>query len=138
MYNGNLYEKRRLRDRFRDLVTLAAFTLAVAAVSVLIMNLLVYPVTLFAVRNKETFNFIVRDLSLFGLLAIILIAVGLKIRHLKKEGLPEKEIAGYLFRKPFYYLSIFFFFIVISAALLFLLYLLFSNNYYLLYKLTSS
>lgn len=138
MYNGNLYENRKLRDRFNDLVTLAAFTLGVAVLSVIIMNLLIYPVTVFAVRNKETFNFIVRDLSLFGLLALVLLSVGLKVRRLKKEGLPEEEIARYMVRKPFHYLSIFFFFLFISSVLLLLLYLLFSNNYYLLYKITNS
>jgi hypothetical protein len=138
MYNGNLYEKRKLRDRFRDLLTLAVFTMAVAILSVLIMNLLIYPVTIFAVRNKSTFNFIVKDLSLFGVLALFILVVGLKIRRLRKEGLPREEIVMYLVRKPFHYVSIFFFFILTSSVLFLLLYLLFSNNYYLLYKITNS
>jgi hypothetical protein len=138
MYNGNLYEKKKLRDRFRDLTTLAVFTLAIAIISVVITNLLIYPVTVFAVRNKGTFNFIIRDLSLFGLLALVLLFIGFKVRRLKNAGLPGEEIARYLVRKPFYYISIFFFFILTSSVLLFLLYLLFSNNYYLLYKITNS
>lgn len=138
MYNGNLYENRKLRDRFRDLFTLAVFTMAVAVISVVIMNLMIYPITIFAVQNKSTFNFIVKDLSLFGLLALFILSVGLKIRRLKKEGLPREEIVMYLVRRPFHYISIFFFFLLTSSVLLLLLYLLFSNNYYLLYKITNS
>ncbi len=138
MYNGNLYEKMKLRDRFKDISTLALFTLAVAVISVVIMNLLIYPITIFAVNNKSAFNFIVKDLSIFGIAAILIIILGLKIHRLRKEGLAVREIVTYLARKPLYYISIFFFFIVTSSVLIFLLYILLSNNYYLLYKLTNN
>jgi len=138
MYNGNLYEKRKLRDRFKEIFTLAVFTLAVAVISVVIMNLLIYPVTIFAVNHKNTFNFIVKDLSIFGLVALFIFFICLKIYHLKKNGLSARDIIKYLMRKPFYYVSIFFFFIITSSVLLFLLYVLLSNNYYLLYKITNN
>jgi hypothetical protein len=137
MYNGNLYEKMRLRDRFRDIATLALFTLAVAVISVVIMNILIYPVTIFAVTHKNAFNFIVKDLSIFGLAALFLAFLALRIHRLRKEGLSARDIIIYLARKPLYYLSVFFFFIITSAVLIFLLYMLLSNNYYLLYKLTN-
>lgn len=138
MYNGNLYEKMKLRDRFKDIVTLAAFTVAVAVISVIIMNILIYPVTIFAVKNKNAFNFIIRDLSIFGLLALLLLILTLKIRRLRKEGLSSRDIFIYLTRKPLYYISVFFFFLATSAVLISILYLLLSNNYYLLYKLTNN
>lgn len=138
MYNGNLYEKRRLRDRFRDIFTLAAFTLAVAVISVVVMNLLIYPLTVFAVNHKSAFNFIVKDLSIFIIVALFIFFICLKIFNLRKDGLSTKEIIRYLIRKPVYYFSIFLFFIVTSSVLLFLLYILLSNNYYLLYKLMNS
>jgi hypothetical protein len=138
MYNGNLYEKMKLRDRFKEISTLAIFTLAVAVISVVMMNLLIYPITIFAVKNKNAFNFIVKDLSIFGIAAILMIFLGLKIHRLRKEGLAVRDIVIYLARKPLYYISIFFFFIVTSAVLIFLLYILLSNNYYLLYKLTNN
>ncbi len=138
MYNGNLYEKMKLRDRFKDITTLAVFTLAVAVLSVVIMNLLIYPVTIFAVNNKNAFNFIVKDLSIFGLIAVLIAFLGLKIHRLRKEGLGARDIIIYLVRKPLYYLAVFFFFILTSSVLIFLLYILLSNNYYLLYKLTNN
>lgn len=137
MNNGILYEKRRLRDRFKEISTLAAFTLAVAIISLVIMNLLIYPVTVFAVNHTGAFNFIVKDLSIFAIIALLLFFVGLRIYRLRKEGLPASEIARYLVKKPFYYIAIFFFFILTSSVLGFLLYLLLSNNYYLLYRLTN-
>jgi hypothetical protein len=138
MYNGNLYEKMKLRDRFKELATLALFTLAVAVISVVIMNLLIYPVTIFAVSHKNAFNFIVKDLSIFGLAAIFLAFLAMRIHRLRKEGLAARDIIIYLVRKPLYYISIFFFFIITSAVLIFLLYILLSNNYYLLYRLTNN
>lgn len=137
MNNEILYEKRRLRDRFREISTLAAFTLAVAVISLVIMNLLIYPVTVFAVNHTGAFNFIVKDLSIFAIIALLLFLFGLRIYRLRKEGIPASEIARYLVRKPFYYIAIFFFFILTSSALVFLLYLLLSNNYYLLYRLSN-
>jgi hypothetical protein len=138
MYNGNLYDKRRLRDRFKEIFTLAVFTLAVAAISVVVMNLLIYPLTVFAVNHKSTFNFIVKDLSIFIIVALFIFFIFLKIRNLRKDGLSAEEIIRYLIRKPFYYVSVFFFFILTSSVLVFLLYILLSNNYYLLYKITNN
>jgi hypothetical protein len=138
MYNGNLYEKRRLRDRFKDIFTLAAFTLAVAVISVAVMNLLIYPLTVFAVNHKSAFNFIVKDLSIFIIVAIFIFFILLKIRNLRKDGLSANEILRYLIRKPVYYFSIFLFFMLTSSVLVFLLYVLLSNNYFLLYKFTNS
>jgi hypothetical protein len=137
MNNEILYEKRRLRDRFKEMSTLAAFTLMVAIISLVIMNLLVYPVTVFAVRHTGAFNFIVKDLSLVAIIALLLFFIGLRIYRLRKEGLPASEIARYLLKKPFYYIAVFFFFIITSSVLVFLLYLLLSNNYYLLYRLSN-
>jgi hypothetical protein len=138
MNNETLFEKRRLRDRFREIATLAGFTLAVALISIAVMNLLIFPVTVFAVNHTAAFNFIVRDLSLFIIVALLAFLVGLRVYRLRKEGLPAAEIARYLLKRPFYYVAIFFFFIITSSVLVFVLYLLLSNNYYLLYKLTNS
>jgi len=138
MYNGNLYEKMKLRDRFREISTLALFTVAVAVISVVVMNILIYPVTIFAVNNKSAFNFIVKDLSILGMAAACAVFLGLRIRRLRKEGLAARDIIAYLARKPLYYIAIFFFFLITSAVLIFLLYVLLSNNYYLLYKMTNN
>lgn len=132
-----LYEKRRLRDRFREISTLAAFTLAVAVISLVVMNLLIFPLTVFAVNHTGAFNFIVRDLSIFVIIALLLFLLGYRVYRLRKEGLPASEIARYLVKRPFYYIAIFFFFILTSSVLVFVLYLLLSNNYYLLYRLTN-
>jgi hypothetical protein len=138
MNNELLYEKRRLRDRFREIATLAGFTIAVAVVSLILMNLLVFPVTIFAVNHTSAFNFIVKDLSIFGIFALLIFLIGLKIYRLRKEGVPVAEILRYLVKRPFYYLSIFFFFLITSSVLIFILYVMLSNNFYLLYKLTNN
>jgi hypothetical protein len=138
MYNENLYEKRKLRDRFREIFTLALFTFAIAVISVVMMNLLIYPVTIFAVTHKSAFNFIVKDLFIFGAVALVLFLLGLRIYRLRKAGLSSREILFLYLKKPFYYLSMFFFFLMTSAVLIFLLYVLLSNNYYLLYRLTNN
>ena len=136
MYNGNPFEKTRLRDRFKDISTLAAFTLAVALISLVIMNILIYPLTIFAVKKKELFNYIITDLSLFAILIALIAMLSLKVYRLKKDGLDIKSILAYLVRRPFYYLSLFFFFALISSGIIFFLYVILSYNYYLLYKIS--
>lgn len=137
MYNGNPFEKAKLRNRFKEISTLAGFTLAVAVISLVIMNLLIYPLTVFAVEKKDLFNFMITDLSLIAVIIAVIALLALKIYRLRKDGFDIKSIFIYMVRRPFYYLSLFFFFAVISSGIIFFLYIMLSKNYYLLYKISA-
>ncbi|MBN2077921.1 MAG: hypothetical protein JW838_03090 [Spirochaetes bacterium] len=131
------YEKSRLRDRTREIVTLALFTVAVALISTVVMNILVYPVTLFAIHRKEIFNVIIIHLSLYGVIGLLAFLLVKKIYRLRRDGLAAAKISSYLLRRPAYYLGIFLVFLAVSSVIIAFLYLLFSYNYYYLFKLTN-
>ena len=137
MNNESMLEKSRLRDRFKGISTLAAFTIAIAVISIVVMNLLTYPVTVFAVKYKNAFNYIFKYFIIIGLITLFAYLVLATVYRLKKGGLSSREIALHILRKPFYALSIALFIIAASTAIIALLYILFSNNYYLLYKITT-
>ncbi|OHD67838.1 MAG: hypothetical protein A2W19_01455 [Spirochaetes bacterium RBG_16_49_21] len=137
MNSENPFEKNRLRDRFKEMFILAAFTAAIAIISLLVMNLLTFPVTVFAVRHKIAFNFIFKFLVSAGIIILLVSLVLLTVFRLRKGGLSAKETARYMLRKPFYYLALFFAFVAVSAMVIVLLYVMLSNNYYFLYKLTN-
>jgi len=63
MGNNNRMEKTRILDRINDLKVLFFFVIAAAVVSLGIMDLIIIPITLFAVQHKELFTFIVRDVT---------------------------------------------------------------------------
>jgi len=128
------YERIRLRYRFKDILTLSLFAIGVAAVSLVVMNILVFPVALLAVTHKNVFNFIITDLAGLALLILIAASLTLKAIRMKREGLSASQIAAIMIRRPFRYLAIFFFFVGISAVVIILLYFLFSTDYYLLYR----
>jgi len=132
-----MLEKSRLRDRFKGITTLAAFTIAIAVISIVVMNLITYPVTVFAVKHKNAFNYIFKYFLIIGLISFFTYLVLATVYRLKKGGLSSREIALYILRKPFYALSIVLFIIAASTAVIALLYILFSNNFYLIYKITT-
>lgn len=131
------YEKSRLRDRSREILTLALFTLAIALISTIVMNILVYPVTLFAIHRKEVFNVIITHLSLYGVIGVLLFMLAKKIFRLRRDGLSASKILSYLVRRPAHHLGIFMVFLAVSAVIIAFLYVLFSYNYYYLFKLTN-
>lgn len=136
MNDENLYRGRRLKERLGDFTTLAVFTVIVAALSVVVMDLLVYPMVIFAMRSTGAFTFLVKYLF-FGFFAgSAILFILLKIRRLKKGGLANREIGRYLVSRPAYYLSSFFIILLSSVVVLTIIYLLLERNYYLLYKLS--
>ncbi len=136
MRNDTLFEKGRLRDRFKEIFTLAAFTIAIAFLCLVTMNLLIYPLTIFAVKYKNAFNIIFKNIFILGIITLLVALILVTTYRLHNRGLTAKEIVQYIIRKPFYYMSISLFFIAVSALIIWLLYFMFSNNYYLLYKIT--
>ncbi|MBN1533497.1 MAG: hypothetical protein JXA20_12585 [Spirochaetes bacterium] len=136
MNNENLYEKSRIKDRFRDLATLAGFTVAVAILSVVVMDLLVYPLAVAATRNTEVFTALIKyTIVILPVLAVM----GMQARRIvimRREGIPGRTIAAILARRPLYHLAVFFIILLFTVLIAGALYLLLGYNYYLLYRLS--
>lgn len=131
----NRYERGSVKDRIKELSSLGFLTVIVAALSVIIMNLIVFPLSYFAINHVDLFNIILKNFFfLFIITAIIMIFYG-KIKTLKRMGIKSSSIIIYFLKRPIHYLSIALFFIFLSSILILTIYYLFSANYYLIYKL---
>jgi len=134
MYKNTLYEKNNTVNKIKELFILAMFTIVIAVISLVVMDILILPLSTFAINNKEIYNFIIKDVSVFLIIFLLFFLLLRKILGLHRDGLTKKEIAKYLFRRPFYYFSIFLFLLFSSAVIIFILYILLSFNNNLLHK----
>ncbi len=131
----NSMEKTRIRDRMREIFTLFAFVVLSALVSLIVMDILVLPITLFAVAKKDLFNFIVRDLFRAFIIAILLLLIVRRIFTLQKDGLTRREIIRHILYRPVSALATAFMALLAGAVLIGIIHLLFSYNNYFIYKL---
>jgi hypothetical protein len=129
-------DSKSFSSRVKDLVSITGFIIAAAIVSTLIMDIIVFPLTIFAINDVPSFNNLIR--LLFTLLILFLLIypfISISSR-LKKEGHDRKYIAIYLIRRPFYNIGLFFLILALCALIIAVIYLLFSTNYYYLHRLS--
>lgn len=138
MSRTNGYERSTISSKARELATLSIFIAVIAVISVVIIDPIVYPVSLFAIENKKVFNYIIKDISFFVILALLAILMLKKILFLRKHGLGGKEILKYLVTKPAMKISAFLLTIFFSAAVILVIYILFSANYRLIYRFSGN
>jgi hypothetical protein len=131
----NKYERGSLKDRIKELSSLGFLTVIVAAVSVFLMNLVVFPLSYFAVNNVNSFNIILKNIFYLFIITFILFIFFNKIKYLKRTGMRLSSILLYFIKRPFHYLSLVLFFILLSSILVITIYYLFSTNYYFIFKL---
>lgn len=135
MSQGNSMEKTRLRDRMRDIFTLFAFVVLSALASLVVMDILVLPVALFAVAKKSAFNFILGDLAGLFVIALLAFLLVRRVLALRKEGLTPREIVNHIVYRPFSALATALMIIFAASVLIGVIYLLLSYNNYFIYKL---
>ncbi len=133
--NGNSYEKTRFKDRVRELFTLVLFITASLIASVILMDILIFPLTLFAVDNKGMFNYFIKHAIWISLLLIMIYLIVRKIYELRKGGMHTAAIIRRMALRPFKALSVIGVFLIIVSLLVYIVYFLMSSNYYLLYKI---
>lgn len=133
--NENRYERGSLKDRIKELSSLGFLTVIIAALSVFIMNLVVFPLSYFAVNNVGTFNIILETFFFLFIIIVIIMLFYNKIKALKKMDMSSSSILIYFLKRPIHYLSIAFFFLFLCSILIITIYYLFSANYYFIYKL---
>lgn len=135
--NGNeIFEKPRIKNRLKEITTLALFTIAVAILSVVVMDVLVYPIAYLSIRKPRVFTFLMNYTILFLVLFSIVFIIWRRYRLLRKEGLPRKKIVSFLMYKPVYYSAVTLFVLALTTLIVGFLYFLLHYNYYLLYRLT--
>ena len=130
MQRNTLLEKNRFIDRIKEITTLIIFIIVIAVISIIVMDILIFPLSKFAINHKNEFNYIIKDVSVFLLLIILIFMFIKKIFKLKNDGFKQAEIIKFLFLRPFQLLFTFFIMLLSTAVVIYLLSLLFHYNNY--------
>jgi len=121
--------------KFKEIINLTFFTIIIAIISTLIVDLTVYPISIFAVSMKGTFNSIVKFLFFPGILIYILLYIFYKVYNYRKNEIPGKIILKKILISPVKYFLISISTILLVSAIFGFLYFLFFGNYQLIFKL---
>lgn len=138
MAPNNHYESGKISYRSRELATLAIFTVLAAVLAILVMDLTVFPIALFAVSHTGLFISVIKYMLWILFVLILLYPFIRRIIHLKKNGVSTGTVIRYMVRRSGYFISVFFVFAVISFVIIGLLYVLMHNNHLLLHRLLAA
>jgi len=137
MRSATLFEKNRIVDRLKSVMILCAFIAASALASAFLMDLIVAPIALLAVGNRELFNIIVAWAVRLGLTGALIYLFVRRIRAMRQDGHSGGSVALYMCARPLRAAGLVLSLMAVSTALIALIYLLFSYNYYFIYKISN-
>ncbi|HSV97523.1 MAG TPA: hypothetical protein VLM75_11405 [Spirochaetota bacterium] len=137
MHGKTSFEKGRIVDRLRAVGTLCLFILASAFASAILMDIIVYPVALLAVRDRSVFNIIVAWSIWLGLAAALVYLFARRIHSLRRDGYTRGEIAKHMSLRPLKAAGALLSLLLVSTAVIAAIYVLFGYNYYFMYKLSN-
>lgn len=131
----NRYERESIKDRAKELSSLSFLTVIIAVISIFLMNMIVFPLSYFAVNNVTAFNIILKNISLLAVTGVIIMILAGKYKSLRRMGMDYTSILLYFLKRPVHYITMALFTIILFSLLIIIIYYLFSANYYLIYKL---
>ena len=137
MQGRTLFEKNRVVDRLKAVMTLCLFILASALASAILMDAVVSPIALLAVDDKPLFNIIVVWGIRLGIAGTLVYLFVRRIYALRRDGLSSSRIALHMFVRPLQASGLLLSLLVVSTAVIVVIYVLFSYNYYFIYKLSN-
>lgn len=87
-------------ERLTSIALLALISIFIALASLVIMDALIYPIAVFAVKEKAAFSSLVRWAAGIGLIIILAVSLTRSVLSLVKNGNSPAEAAFFLARKP--------------------------------------
>lgn len=127
--------KKKLTDIFKEGYVLFLFIFLSAIASIIVMDILILPIAIFAVSKKETFLLLFGDffwIVIAGFLVFLLIR---RIIALSKDGIPARSIIAHIATRPVKALVAALIVLISGAGLIGILYVCMSYNSYFIYKL---
>lgn len=128
-------ERKKFKERMREGYVLFLFIFLSAIASIIVMDIIVLPITIFAVTKKETFLMIFGDFFWIVIAAFLIFLLIRRVIHLKKDGIPVKSIIAHITTRPLKVIAGLLIIIASGAGLIGILYLCMSYNSYFIYKL---
>lgn len=134
MRNG--YEGTGLKEKLKEFGVLITFIFIAAFLSLVTMNILVFPVSLFAVKSSSLFTLSVKILIIISVASYIVFRFIRRIRISRSEGIPviKAFLSSLSGKSKTLLLSI----LILISLLIFFLILFFAirYNYIILYELS--
>lgn len=128
-------ESGTIKSKMKELISISLFTLIAVFLSLLLADLIFFPLAYYSVRNVDIFNILFKYSSMFLISLIMTTLLFLKIRFLHRDGKTVKSIIIYVFLRPFQYMGFFVFTLFMVALIIMVIYFLFSSNYYHLHRI---
>lgn len=128
-------DAKKLKDRFREGYVLFLFIFLSAIASIIVMDILILPIAVFAVAKKETFLLLFGDFFWIVIAAFLLFLLIRRIIALSKDGIPARSIIAHIATRPLKALAAALLILISGAGLIGILYLCMSYNSYFIYKL---
>lgn len=133
----NPLENKSLRNRLKEVFILCLAITMAAVFSVVLMDILIYPLAVFSTKNKKIFNFIIKDSVWILLIASIILYVARKIYRLKMNGVSHYKILKITWQRISILIISFIIILSVVFSVAAIIYIMFNYNYYLLYKLSN-
>ncbi len=130
-------ESGSVRDRLKDIRTLFIFVILSAVIALITMDIIIFPLSLFAINFTDLFNFFIRDIIWIAIAALLLFLLIRRIYLLRKNDCSGGEIARHLIVKPLSSIAVTLAVIVVALVLIYAIYLLLHYNNYLIYKINN-
>jgi hypothetical protein len=132
---NNKREQISFADKIFELKGLFIFIMCAAVASVVIMNLLVLPVSVFAITHKHAFTFAVKIFFLLLLLSYLIVKIRRHILTAKNRDVSAlhtvSAAAGRKFRKLGYFLTS----ALLALAVVLLMYYVLTANSQIIYEM---
>ena len=132
---NNPYEKTNLLDRIREFGTLIIFICFSLIASIIVMNVVIFPIALFSIKHESLFSYLIINLFWILILVSIIYLLIKRILFYKKNDVQNSQIAKILLLKPFLIIFSLFLILIFLIIIISIIYILLKNNYYLLYKI---
>lgn len=132
---NNIYEKSGLINRLKESGSIFIFIFIALISSLIIMNILIFPIALFSVSQKAIFTSVVKNLFVITILASMAYFLTKKIIFYKKNELPNSQIIKKIILRPLSFLLFLFLLLMIILIIIIIINFILQKNYYLLYSI---
>ncbi|MBN1499541.1 MAG: hypothetical protein JW982_05275 [Spirochaetes bacterium] len=128
------YEQKRFFQKFKEYLSLFLYIIFILLFSIIIMDLVIFPATVFAVNNKVRFSEIFIIAAGIILVLYVILKLTFTLHRYIKDRLKFSEILTIFVKNR---ISAFFSFFIIMLLFIFVIGIakwLLEQNYYLIYK----
>lgn len=131
----NKFDHIQAKQRFAEIGSLFVFLIVSCALSFAIMNLFIFPLSLFAINSSHTFTHALIIFALVSFFLWVFYRIKRRISLSRRDGIPLVKAFLSSFRQHLKNSLFVFFTIALASLFLVILYFIIRYNYQLLYRI---